>query len=248
MIAQIRSGFCYLALAVLGAWSVWAQFFYRASQPYLTVLLAVLTLVATGFTLALGFVRIYRAFQRKPPKRLVRFGYRACAVFVGAFTLWGAFLFANGRLDRSDTVPHATEIVGIAGGDTGMSIIPFTWLELRPWREPKRPQRLLVRGDERPRFFNGQPVVVLTRRGYFGVAWVSAVEPDVARQSREILKVAPRASQVYKDLIRFYVRIGSLDEARRTAGEYTVQFPDDRDFPIQVAAMLSPRDRSTPSR
>ena len=48
MIAQIRSGFCYLALAVLGAWSVWAQFFYRASQPYLTVLLAVLTLVATG--------------------------------------------------------------------------------------------------------------------------------------------------------------------------------------------------------
>jgi hypothetical protein len=244
MIAQIRSGFCYLALAVLGAWSVWAQFFYRASQPYLTVLLAVLTLVATGVMLALGFVRIYRALQRKSPKGLVRFGYRACGFVVVAFTLWGAFLFANGRLDRSDPVPHATEIVGIAGGETGMGIIPFTWMELRPWREPKRPQRLLVRGDERPRFFNGQPVVVLTRRGYFGVAWVSAVEPDVARQSREILRLTPRASQVYKDLIRFYVRIGRLDEARRTAGEYTAQFPDDRDFPVQAATLLAARDRS----
>jgi hypothetical protein len=95
---------------------------------------------------------------------------------------------------------------------------------------PKRPERLLVRGDERARFFNGQPVVVLVRRGYFGVAWVSAVEPDVARQSREISKLRPRASQVYKDLIRFYVRIGRIDDARRTAGEYTAQFPDDREF------------------
>ena len=244
MIAQIRSGFGYLALALLGAWSVWAQFFYRASQPYLTVLLAVLTLAATGLTLALGFARIYRALQRTRPKRFVKLGYRACGVIVVAFTLWGAFLFANGRLDRSDPVPHATEIVGIAGGETGMGILPFTWMELRPWRDSKRRERLLVRGDERPRFFNGQPVVVLLRRGYFGVAWVSAVEPDVARQSREILKLAPRASQVYKDLIRFYVRIGRLDEARRIAGEYTAQFPDDRDFPVQVATLLSARDRS----
>ena len=245
MIAQIRSGFCYLALAVLGAWSVWAQFFYRTSQPYLTVLLAVLTLVATGVMLALGFVRIYRALQRKPPKRLVRFGYRACGFVVVAFTLWGAFLFANGRLDRSDPVAHATEIVGIAGGETGLSILPFTWMELRPWKDPKRPERLLVRGDERARFFNGQPVVVLVRRGYFGVAWVSAVEPDVARQSREILKVAPRASQVYKDLVRFYVRIGRMEDARRTAGEYTAQFPDDREFPVQAATLLSARDHTS---
>jgi len=245
MIAQIRSGFVYLMLAVLGAWSVWAQFFYRASQPYLTVLLAVLTLLATALTLALGFIRIYRALQRTRPRGLAQFGYRACGVVVVGFTLWGGFLFSNGKLDRSDPVPHATEIVGIAGGETGLSILPFTWMELRPWKDPKRPERLLVRGDERARFFNGQPVMVLVRRGYFGVAWVSAVEPDVARQSREILKVAPRASQVYKDLVRFYVRIGRMEDARRTAGEYTAQFPDDREFPVQAATLLSARDHTS---
>ena len=243
MIAQIRSGFLYLALAMLGACSVWAQFFYRVSQPYLTVLLGVLTLLATGLTLALGFTRIYRALQRKTPRGLVQLGYRFCGAIVVGFALWGAFLFANGRLDHSDPAPHTTEIVGIAGGETGLSILPFTWMELRPWHEPKRPERLLVRSDERGRFFNGQPVVVLVRRGYFGVAWISAVEPDVARQSRDLLKVAPRASQVYKDLIRFYVRIGRLDDARRTAGEYSAQFPDDREFPVQVASLLNPRGR-----
>jgi hypothetical protein len=244
MMAQIRSGFGYLFLAMLGAWSVWVQFFYRASQPYLTVLLGVLTLLATALALALGFLRIYRALQRTPHRGLVQFGYRVCGMVVIGFTLWGAFLFANGRLDRSDPMPHATDIVGIAGGETGLGIIPFTWMELRPWKDPKRPERLLVRGDERARFFNGQPVVVLVRRGYFGVAWISAVEPDVARQSREILKMAPRASQVYKDLVRFYVRIGRIEDARRTAGEYTAQFPHDREFPGQVAAMLNARDRA----
>ena len=59
------------------------------------------------------------------------------------------------------------------------------------------------------------------------------------------MKLTPRASQVYKDLIRFYVKIGRLDEARRTAGEYTAQFPDDREFPVQVASLLNAR---TPSR
>jgi hypothetical protein len=243
MMTQIRSGFGYLLLAMLGAWSVWAQFFYRASQPYLTVLLAVLTLLATALTLALGFLRIYRALQRTQHRGLVRFGYRLCGLILLMFTVWGAFLFANGRLDRSDPVPHATDIVGIAGGETGLGIIPFTWMELKPWKDPKRPERLLVRGDERARFYNGQPVVVLVRRGYFGVAWVSAVEPDVARQSREILKAAPRASQVYKDLVRFYVRIGKMEEARRTAGEYAAQFPDDREFPVQVATLLNSRGR-----
>ena len=87
--------------------------------------------------------------------------------------------------------------------------------------------------------------MVLVRRGYFGVVWVSAVEPDVARQSREILKVAPRASQVYKDLVRFYVRIGRMEDARRTAGEYTAQFPDDREFPVQAATLLSARDHTS---
>ena len=165
-------------------------------------------------------------------------------IVVVGFTLWGGFLFANGRLDRSDPVPHATEIVGIAGGETGMGIMPFTWMELDPGRAQASGAAAGTRGRA-PRFFNGQPVVVLIRRGYFGVAWVSAVEPDVARQSREILKVAPRASQVYKDLVRFYVRIGRMEDARRTAGEYTAQFPDDREFPVQAATLLNARDRST---
>jgi Flp pilus assembly protein TadD len=116
-------------------------------------------------------------------------------------------------------------------------------MTLRSWDNPAREERLLLRRDERWRLWGGQPVIVLVRQGYFGVPWVSAVEPDFEKQSREILRLMPEAAGVWKDLALFHLRLGRFEEARRVAGEYAARFPHDREFPVHVARTLTSRDR-----
>jgi Flp pilus assembly protein TadD len=245
MIAAVRSVFGQFVLSVLGVWSVWAQVFYRAPQPFLTVLLAGITLATTALALVLWLASAYRAIGRRArPRGLVELGYRGCGLAIVVLAVWGLFLFGNGKLDGSDPIPHATRIVEVAAGETDLGVtVPFTWATLHSWQTPGRQERLLLRWDERTRVWVGQPVVVLVRRGFFGLPWVSAIEPDVARQSRELLKVVPEAAQVWRDLARFYVRVGRLEDARQTASEYVTRFPDDPEFPVQIAGVLAARSR-----
>jgi tetratricopeptide (TPR) repeat protein len=177
-------------------------------------------------------------------RRLVAAGHRACALVILGFTFWGLFLFVNGRFDLSDPVPRATQLLEIAAGETAVGVtVPFTWMTLRSWDNPAREERLLLRGDERWRLWGGQPVVVLVRQGFFGTPWVSAVEPDFDKQSREILALVPEAAGVWQELTLFNLRIHRFDEARRVAGEYVTRFPGDRAFPVYVARILTSRDR-----
>ena len=112
MIAQIRSGFGYLALAVLGAWSVWAQFFYRASQPYLTVLLAVLTLVATG---ADAGARVRPDLSRAPAEAAEGAG----AVRLSRVRIRRRRLHAVGRLPVRQRPARSVRSGGARDGDRG---------------------------------------------------------------------------------------------------------------------------------
>lgn len=245
MIAALRATLVHASLVALGCWSMWAQSVYRAPQPSLTVLLAVLTLVTTSLTLVVWLAEVYGAIGARPRhRRLVDVGYCACALTVLGFTFWGLFLFSNGKFDLSDPVARATEIVEIAAGETELGLtIPFTWATVPSWRTPGRHERLVLRVDERWRLWGGQPVVLLVRRGFFGVTWISAIEPDVERQSREILRLVPEAETVWKELAVFNLRIARFDEARRTASEYVARFPGDPDFPVHVASILTSRDR-----
>lgn len=245
MIAALRATLVHWALAALGCWSVWAQYVYRTPQPYLTVLLAVLTLATTTLTLALWLAELYNAIGARPRhRRLVAFGYHACALTILAFTFWGLFLFSNGKFDLSDPVAQATQIVEIAAGETELGLtIPFTWATFPSWRAAGRQERLVVRVDERWRLWGGQHVVLLLRRGFFGVTWISAIEPDFERQSREILKIVPEAAEVWKELAAFNLRIARFDEARRATSEYVARFPHDAAFPVHVANLLTSRDR-----
>jgi Flp pilus assembly protein TadD len=171
-------------------------------------------------------------------------GHRACALVILGFSFWGLFLFVNGRFDLSDPVARATQIVEIAGGETAIGVtVPFTWLTFISWDNPAREARLLLRWDERWRLWGGQPVVVLVRQGFFGVPWISAIEPDFEKQSREILRVMPEAAGVWKELALFHVRINRFDEARRVAGEYFARFPQNPEFPVRIATILTSRDR-----
>ena len=245
MIAALRSAAVHLALAGLGGWALWAQFFYRPPQTFLPLFLAVLTLACTGLTVALWVFEVVRELGAEVHhQRLVTWSDRTCAVAIIGLGLWSLFLLANGKFDRSEPTPRATHIVAIAAEESTLgTTVPFTWVVLRGWQTPARDVRLLVRPDERWRLWGGQPVIVLVRRGFFGLSWVSAIEPDAERQSREVLKAVPEAAEVWKQLVMFHVRLGRFEDARRAASEYAAHFPDDPEFPVQVASILISRDR-----
>jgi Flp pilus assembly protein TadD len=85
--------------------------------------------------------------------------------------------------------------------------------------------------------------MVLERQGFYGSRWISSIEPNVEAQSREILRLAPDALQIWKDLALFYVRILRFDDARRAASEYVARAPHDPEFPAQIASAMMGRDR-----
>lgn len=234
-----------VTLGALGCWAVWAQAIYRAPSAYLTVVLAAVTVAMTAATVVFW---LYGAFagagatraQRRPLDLLSQ----VCAIIILGFCFYSLFLFGNGKFDLSDPVPHATEIVSIGMEEPTLGVpIPFAWATIRSWRQPGATERILLRWDERQRLWGGQPVVVSVRSGFYGRPWVSAIEPDVERQSRAVLAIAPAAAQVRKELAWFYTRTRRFPDAAATARDYARDFPEDRDFPIAMAQLLTTRDR-----
>jgi Flp pilus assembly protein TadD len=245
MVVAIRAALVHVVVLGLGAWAVWAQFFYRAPQRFPIVLLAVLSMAATAMMVFLGLVELYHALGGRPRHpRAVAVGHRLGTLTILGFTVWGVFLFANGTLDRSEPVAQATEIVEIGIGESELGLVlPFTWATVRSWQGAPHPVRMLLRRDERRRLWAAQPVVVLIHRGFFGVPWVAAIEPDFDRQSRELLTLLPDAVEIWKRLALFNLRIGRFDEARQATSEYVARFPDDPEFPVHVAGVLTTRER-----
>jgi hypothetical protein len=68
-------------------------------------------------------------------------------------------------------------------------------------------------------------------------------KPNVEVQSREVLRLAPDALQIWKDLAWFHVRLLRFDDARRAASEYVTRAPHDPDFPAAIASAMMGRDR-----
>jgi tetratricopeptide (TPR) repeat protein len=235
-----------LTLAGLAAWSVWAQLMYRAPSRYLTVLLAGVALACLGLTLAFWLHALCGgAAARDKLLSPIALGYRLCALTILGFCVYGLFLFSNSTFDISDATHHPSEIVRIGLDETEIGLrVPFVWADVRSWRRPGQLERVLVRPEERERLWGGQAVVVSVRPGFHGVPWVTRIEGDVEKQSREILAVAPDAAQIRKDLAEFYIRLGRFTEAALTTREYARRFPDDRDFPVRIARLLTTRERS----
>jgi tetratricopeptide (TPR) repeat protein len=242
---MLRLTIVYLALGALGCWSVWAQLVYRTPSRYVTVVLAGITAACTGLTLAFWLYAMFRGVGASA-KHLtpLAVGQRVCALFVLGFTFYGLFLFTNGKFDLADPAHYPTEIVSIGMDETELGVtVPFVWADVRSWRRPGEVERILLRPDERARLWGGQAVVISVRPGFYGVAWVSRIEADVEKSSREVLAELPEASQIRKDLAQFYVRLGRYTEASMATREYVRRFPDDRDFPVRIAKLLTSRDR-----
>ena len=235
----------HLALAALGAWASWSQLVYRCPSRYLTLLLATLTVATTALTLVFGLYLTWRAVAVGPaPLTTLVVVHRVCAVVILAFTFLGLFVFTNGKFDLAEPVHHSTEILRIGMEDTALGVsVPVGWAEVRSWRRSGDVERILLRNDELERVWGGEAVVVSVRPGFHGLPWVSRIEADVEKRSREILAVLPDAAQVQKDLAWFYTSLGRFPEAAGTTRDYTRRFPEDRVFPVQVAKLLTSRDR-----
>jgi hypothetical protein len=237
LLGLARATIVHTALGGLACWSLWAQFVYRVPDRFLSIALAVVTVAGIGLTVVSWIATVFHGLGAAPQHRqLVGRVYRTCALAILGFSFYSLYLFTNGKFDLSDPVPHPTTLVGIARDEGALaSSTSFTWMTLRSWRDPSRTERVLMRRDERERLWAGQPVVVLERRGFYGTPWVSAVEANVEEQSREILRLAPGAVQVWKKLAWFHVRLLRFDDARRAASEYIERVPDDPEFPAQIA-------------
>jgi tetratricopeptide (TPR) repeat protein len=245
LLEAVRATIVHVALGALAGWAVWAQFVYRVPNRFLAIMLGALTAASALLTVVSWIAAVFTALRAAPEhSRWVERAYRTCALVVLGVTFYSLYLFTNGKFDLSDPVPHATMLVEIAHDEAALGpSTPFTWMTLTSWRDPKRTERVLIRWDERQRLWGGQPVVVLERQGFHGTRWVSAVEPNVEVQSREILRLAPDALQIWKDLAWFHVRLLRFDDARRAAGEYIARAPKDPDFPAAIASAMLGRDR-----
>jgi tetratricopeptide (TPR) repeat protein len=246
LLGAVRATIVHTALGGLAGWAVWAQFVYRVPNRFLAILLGVLTAASVGLTVVSWIAAVFTALSASPQQsRWVERAYRVCALVVLGVTFYSLYLFTNGKFDLSDPVPHAITLVGIAHDEAALwPATPFMWMTLTSWRDPNRTERVLMRWEERQRrLWGGQPVVVLERQGFYGNRWVSAVEPNVEEQSREILRLAPGALQIWKDLAWFHVRLLRFDDARRAASEYIARAPDDPEFPAQIASAMMGRDR-----
>jgi hypothetical protein len=245
IVRVVRITLVHLALCALGAWSVWAQLVYRAPSRYGTVLVACIAVVGTGAILAFWLRTMVRGVAAAArPRTPIDVVHHLCALAILGSCFYGLFLVVNGTLDVGDAAHYPTEIVRIGMDETELGVrIPFAWAEVRSWRRPGEIERILVRPDERARLWDGQAVMVSVRPGFHGVPWVSRIEADIEKRSREVLAVLPDAAQVRRDLAEFYGRLGRHAEAAITTREYARRFPDDRAFPVRMARLLTSRRR-----
>jgi len=245
LVRIVRLTLVQVALCAIASWSVWAQLVYRVPGRYGSVALAGLAVVGTGATLAFWLRAMLRGASRRPrPLTLVHVVHGLGAVVILGCGFYGVFVFVNGAFDVADPAHYPTEIVRIGMDETELGVrVPVAWADVRSWRRPGTIERVLVRPDERERLWAGQAVMISVRPGFHGVPWVSRIEADVEQRSRDVLAVLPDAAQVRRDLAEFYGRLGRHAEAAITTREYARRFPDDLQFPVRMARLLTARHR-----
>jgi hypothetical protein len=232
------------ALTGLLCWSLWAQLTYRLPGRLVPF---VLPWIVAGLTLYEIAAWVNFMLVERDPAAPRTFFKRMETITAGAVLLvafYGLFLFANGKFDLSDPVMHVTEVVDVGEPENDLlPRLPYAWATLRSWRHAGGTERVFLRPEERRRTWGGQPVAVVTKRGYYNVTWVAAIEPDETRRTEGILKAAPMSRLIWQQRAEFFLRNREYDQARATTVEYVRRFPAEHEFPVRIAGLLTTVER-----
>jgi len=238
----IIRGFLTLRYAILVGvcfWVMYVQIIYRVPGRFLFLLLPWISLALGALNLVLLLRYLMAENSTGPLQETLQKIERGVMVIIAVFFLYGLIIYLNGRLDESGQKILATEILAINGDETDLGFaIPYTWAELRSWKNPNQIERVFLRWKEQDELWGGEAVQVRLRRGYFNIPWVLTIDKDQEKASREILKINPTASHAWVDLVNFYIQSRRWKEASETAHEYLKVYPKNYDFAHNVGTRL----------
>ncbi len=174
----------------------------------------------------------------------------AATLLMVAF-LAGMALTYNGMFDRSAIVDRRAEIVAVGGVELPFRLGEFGWADVRDRQPPGRTERIVLSPgrDEislaatRP----GQPVLVSTQSGWFGVPWVRAITIDHGEYARRVLTTLPTAAGMRKTMIAALWRERRWPELRAQAEAHLREFPHDRDYILTLARELQAHGQTADS-
>lgn len=221
----------------LACWALWVQMTCRVPSQLLFALLPWAGAATTALSLALLVNHVLDPIAAAGPvRRALRRLEWSASMVVRVFIYYSLTLFANAKLDASRTTDQPAEVQAVRAVRPVLGgLAPYGWITLRPRDRASSPVRLVLRPDERDRFWVGQAVVLEQRRGRLAIPWVAGIVPDRERQNRAILEVAPEAARAWQDLVAYYRERGRFDDAADAALRYLGIYPADRSFAVQLA-------------
>lgn len=230
----------YGALLGLVLWGCCVQLDYRrpGASP------ALLSWLGTGLSV-LSFLFLVNYFYGRrtagdPFHKTVRWIERGAMLIMGAFVVYSAVLYVNGRFDQSPIVEQRADILAITrtnlpGGLFGQASVAM----IRPVDSSELSQAIILTGREPSVLWPGEPVLVHLRAGALGLPWVTRIEKDDEQYWRGVLVQLPEASEVWKQLVGFYFKHHRPKEAALAAQRYFQLRPDDGDYACAIAGTLA---------
>ena len=221
----------------LACWALWVQMTYRVPSQLLFMLLPWVGAATAALSLVLFLDHVWDAIA---PAGAARQALRrlewSIGMVVRVFIYYSLFLFANAKLDPSPRTDRPSDVEAIrAVRPVFGGIAPFGWITVRTGGEGGSLMRLVLRPDERARFWTGEAVVVEEKRGRLGLPWVAGIVPDRERQNRAILEMVPEAATAWKDLVNYYYERGRHQDAADAMLRYLAIYPNDWEFAVQIA-------------
>jgi tetratricopeptide (TPR) repeat protein len=222
-------------------WAMSVQISYRAHGRFLFLLLPWVGSALTALSLLLLISHLLAQAESDAPfLQTLRFVEKGSAWLVRIFVYYSLLLYANAKLDQSPPVDRPATIMAISGIDVDLDLpMSYSWARLRFAADPEETDRLLLNRKEARKLWGGEGVVLETHRGRFGLSWISKVQRDEEKHSREVLALAPTAAEAWKNLIRFYLDHERWKEASVAAQQYLKIYPTDDPFALSVAGALN---------
>lgn len=228
----LASGICWWALSVQTQYRVPSRFVFLI-LPWVGGALTVLSVLYL-----LNHLRFWVSID-DPLKVFLRRIEWWANMLIRVFVYYSLLLLVNAKLDLSTPVNKNTEITSMSGVDTVvLSGLGYSWADLRSSERSEKVQRIILQPGEKRILWGGEAVVLQIKKGYFKIPWVSRIDPDEEKYSRDILKLSPTASLAWRRLINFYLEHQRWEEASSAAHEYLRLCPNDYLFAMETGGYL----------